>query len=61
MSRFATAEEYYMARDCFIEYVREHVNPAREKCSLRPIDLLSARETFRLLDEEPWKGKGSGR
>lgn len=50
-TRFATAEEYFTARDAFLVYCEYEVNPARMANGLKPIDLLTAREAFRIIDE----------
>jgi 7-keto-8-aminopelargonate synthetase-like enzyme len=56
LTQYATIDSYYLARECFVEYLADHVNPARQANHLPPLDLNTAREVFRLLDEETWRG-----
>lgn len=46
-----SGEEYYCKRDDFIRYIEDEVNPAREKCKLRPLDLKTAEECYRILND----------
>lgn len=50
-TRFNTAEEYFTARDAFLVYCEDEVNPARVANGLKPLDLPTAREAFRIIDE----------
>ena len=45
-----SGEEYYCKRDDFVRYIEDEVNPAREKCNLKPIDQRSALECYRILN-----------
>lgn len=49
-------EEYYIARDEFMAYIEEKVNPAREKAGLSAIRDHEAKECFRIIHEfrEEW-------
>lgn len=53
--------DYYLRRDAFLGYVTDFVNPARAANHLPPLDLCTAKEVFRLIDEQPWKGGQAGR
>jgi hypothetical protein len=61
MSPYKTADEYYLASDAFVEYVATFVNPSRVSNHLQPLDLHTARECFRLIDEQTWKGPDAQR
>lgn len=57
MKRYDRTEEYYAARDHFMRYVAEQVNPAREKYGLPLISNEAASECYRLCHDEPWLGE----
>jgi hypothetical protein len=50
------ADDYYLRRDAFMDYIRDYVNPSRRANHLPPLDLHTARECFRLIDEKTWQG-----
>lgn len=46
-----SGEEYYCKRDDFVRYIEDEVNPAREDAGLTPLDMKTAEECFRILND----------
>ncbi len=46
-----SGEEYFIEKEAFVLYIEDTVNPAREKHGLLPIDLKSAEESYRILND----------
>ena len=46
-----SGEIYYCKKEEFVRYISDEVNPAREKSGLQPLDLKSAEEAYRILND----------
>lgn len=46
-----SGEAYYCKRDDFTRYIESEVNPARIKAGLQPLDMKSAEECYRILND----------
>lgn len=46
-----SGEEYYCKREEFTRYIQDKVNPARERAGLKPLDLKTAEECYRILND----------
>jgi hypothetical protein len=53
-------EAYYCSRDEFTRYIMEKVNPARAEAGLQELDLKTAEECYRILNDFALKNKRDG-
>jgi hypothetical protein len=53
--RARTAEAYFADRDCFLNYVDDEVNPAREKAGLMVVDRAAAAHLFDVITERRYR------
>lgn len=54
MSEFTTSEAYFHEADLFFAYIRDEVNPARERFGLAPVPLAVVPRLFQIMHEKTY-------